>query len=130
MARLVVTDSPRPRLEIAEPQTRRRITPEEIEKGLGAERAGNVPPGGSPISAYAVRQELFCRLRSTGGRPALAGMDVKPKIPMRQSQWKKLEDLARRVQSDSFHPSPAQLASVILDAGIDEFERALDAKAE
>ena len=57
-------------------------------------------------------------------------MDVKPKIPMRQSQWKKLEDLARRVKTDSFHPSPAQLASVILDAGIDELERALDAKGE
>jgi hypothetical protein len=130
MARLVVIDSPRPRLEIGEPQTRRRITPEEIEKGLGAERAGAVPPGGSPISAYAVRRELFCRLRSTGGRPALAGTDVKPKIPMRQSQWKKLEDLARRVQCASFHPSPAQLASVILDAAIDQFERTLDVEGE
>ena len=130
MARLVVTDSPRPRLEIAEPQTRRRITPEEIEQSLGAERAGAVPSGGSPLSAYAVRQELFRRLRSTGGRPALDGADIKPKIPMRQSQWKKLETLARRAGSDSFHPTPAQLASVILDAAIDQFERALDAKGE
>src|SRR5580700_11117617 len=113
MARLVVSDRPKPRLEISEPRTRRRITPAEIEKGLGAERAGAVPSGGSPISAYAVRQQLFRRLRSTGGRPALADADVKPKIPMRQSQWKKLAELARRVESDGFHPTPAQLASVI-----------------
>lgn len=126
MARLVLTDKPKPRLDIAEPRTRRRITPEEIEKGLGAERAGTAPAGGSPISAHAVRRELFRRLRSTGGRPALAEADIKPKIPMRQSQWEKLEDLARRVESDSFRPTPAQLASVILDAGIDQFERALD----
>lgn len=126
MARLVVTDKPKPRLEVVEPRTRRRIKPEEIEKGLGAERAGTVPSGGSPMSAYAVRQKLFRRLRSTGGRPALDGADLKPKIPMRQSQWKKLAQLAKRVESDSFHPTPAQLASVILDAGIDQFERTLD----
>jgi hypothetical protein len=130
MARLVVSDRPKPRLEISEPRTRRRITSEEIETGLGAERAGAVPSGGSPISAYAVRQELSRRLRSTGGRRALAEADVRPKVPMRQSQWKKLAELARRVESDSFHPTAAQLASVILDAGIDQFERALDAKGE
>jgi hypothetical protein len=66
MGRLVITDRPKPRLEVAEPRTRRRITPEEIEKGLAAERVALVPPGGSPISAYAMRQELFRRLRSTG----------------------------------------------------------------
>jgi hypothetical protein len=71
---------------------------------------------------------LFRRLRSTGGRPALDGTDVRRKIPMRQAQWKKLQELARRVESDSFHPTPAQLASVILDAGIDQFERTLDAQ--
>jgi hypothetical protein len=129
MARLVVTDKPKPRLEIVEARKRRRITPEEIEKGLGAERAGTVPSGGSPMSAYMVRQELFRRLRSTGGRPALDGADIKPKIPMRQSQWKKLEQLAKRVGTDTFHPTPAQLASVILDDGIDEFERTLDESA-
>jgi hypothetical protein len=128
MARLVVSDRPKPQLEISEPHTRRRITPEEIEKGLGAERAGIVPSGGSPISGYAVRQELFRRLRSTGGRPALDGANLRPKIPMRQLQWKKLAALAERVESDGFHPSPAQLASIILDAAIDQFERALDTK--
>jgi hypothetical protein len=127
MARLVLGDKPKPRLGITEPRSRRRLAPEEIAKGLGAERAGAVPPGGSPISAYAVRQELYRRLRSTGGRPALTDTDLKPKIPMRKSQWKKLQELARRVETDSFHPTPAQIASIILDAGIDQFERTLAA---
>jgi hypothetical protein len=122
MVRLVTTDKKKPRLEVVEPRTRRRITPEEIETGLGAERSGIIPFGGSPMSAYAVRQELFRRLRSTGGRPALDGADIKPKIPMRHSQWKRLEDLARQVETESFHPTPAQLASVILGAGIEQFE--------
>ncbi len=125
MARLVITDKAKPRLKIVEPRTRRRIMPEEIEKGLDAERVDAIPSGGSPISAYAVRQELFRRLRSTGGRPGLDGADIKPKVPMRQSRWKKLEELVTRLETESFHPTPAQLASVILDAGIDQFERAL-----
>jgi protein AroM len=122
MARLVTTDKKRPRLEIVEPRTRRRITPQEIEAGLGAERFGNVPSGGSPMSAYAVRRELFRRLRSTGGRPALDGAEIKPKIPMRRSEWKKLEELARRVEARNFHPTAAQLASVLLGAGINQFQ--------
>jgi hypothetical protein len=77
------------------------------------------------MSAYLVRQELFRRLRSTGGRPTLEGTDMKPKVPMRRSRWNKLERLARRVSSDTFHPTPAQLASVILDAAIEQFEQSL-----
>ncbi len=129
MARLVITDKPKPRLEVVEPTTRRRITPEEVEKGLGAERVAVLPPGGSPISAYAVRLELFQRLRSTGGRPSLDGTDIKPKIPMRRSRWKKLERLAELVKRDNFRPTPAQLASIILDAGIDQLEEALGTAA-
>jgi hypothetical protein len=125
MARLIITDKPKPRLDVVEPRTRRRITPKEIEKGLGAERVASVPSGGSPLSAYALRQELFRRLRSTGGRPGLDGADLKPKVPMRRSRWKKLQELAKQVASGTFRPSPAQLASVILDAGIDQFEQAL-----
>ena len=34
-----------------------------------------------------------------------------------------------RVETDSFHPTPAQLASVILDEGIDQFEQTLDETA-
>lgn len=126
MARLVITDKPKPRLQVAEPRTRRRITPHEIEMGLGAERVGTIPPDGSPLSAYALRQELLRRLRSTGGRPGLDGTDMKAKVPMRRSRWEKLSELAEKVESENFRPTPAQLASVILDAAIDEYERALE----
>jgi hypothetical protein len=40
MGRLAVTDKPKAKLEVSEPRTRRRITSEEIEQGLGAERIG------------------------------------------------------------------------------------------
>jgi hypothetical protein len=125
MGRLVITDKPKRRLELDEPSARYRISPEEVESGLGGKFVGIVPSGGSPMSAYALRQDLFRRLRSTGGRPGLQGADIKPKIPMRRSRWKKLERLAKQVESETFHPTPAQLASVILDAGIDRFEESL-----
>ena len=125
MGRMVITDKPKSRLEIVEPGRRRRITAEEIETGLGADLVARVPASGSPTSAYAVRQELFRRLRSTGGRPGLDGTDMKPKIPMRRSQWEKLSAMARRVATEDFHPTPAQLASVLLDAAIDRYDPAL-----
>jgi hypothetical protein len=125
MARLVTTDKRKPRLEVVERRTRRRITPEEIESGLGAKRVAVIPTSGSPMSTYALRQELFRRLRSTGGRPGLDGVDMKAKVPMQRSRWKKLERLAKQVETDTFRPSPAQLASVILDRGIDQFEQTL-----
>jgi hypothetical protein len=128
LARLVISDRPKEKLAVVEPRTRRRITRAEIEQGLAAERVTAVPPSGSPISAYALRRELFNRLRSTGGRPGLDGVDIKPKVPMRRTTWKKLERLARRVDRNGSHPTPAQLASVILEAGIDDFERALQAQ--
>jgi hypothetical protein len=122
---MVITDKPKPRLEIVEPRRRRRITPEEIETGLGADLVARMPAGGSPMSAYALRQELFRRLRSTGGRPGLDGTDMKTKIPMRRSQWEKLAAMARRLSTEDFHPTAAQLASVLLDAAIDRYDPAL-----
>jgi hypothetical protein len=125
MGRLVITDKPKPRLEIVEPRTRRRITPEDVETGLGAELVASVPSGGSPMAQFALRQELFRRLRSTGGRPGLVGVEMKPKIPMRRSSWNKLEAFAKQLETTDFHPSPSQLASVILDAAIDQLDPAL-----
>lgn len=124
MGRLVITDKPKPRLEIVEARTRRRLAPEDIEIGLGAKRVATVPSGGLPMAQFALRQELFRRLRSTGGRPGLAGADMKPKIPMRRSSWDKLETFAKQLETADFHPTPAQLASVLLDAAIDQFDPA------
>jgi hypothetical protein len=59
MGRLVITDKPKRRLELAEPTARYRISPEEVESGLGGKFVGIVPAGGSPMSAYALRQDLF-----------------------------------------------------------------------
>jgi hypothetical protein len=103
MGRLIITDMAKPRLEIIEQRTRRRITPEETEAGLGAQRVAFIPPGGSSMSAFALRQELFRRLRSTAGRPGLESADMKPKIPMRRSSWTKLEQIARQVETADFH---------------------------
>jgi hypothetical protein len=61
MARLVATDKAKPRLQVVERRTRRRIAPEDVERGLGAERVFSLPSGGSPMSAFAVRQQLFRR---------------------------------------------------------------------
>jgi len=121
MGRLVIADKPKSRLEVIESNPRRRITPEEVEAGLSAERVVEVPVGGSPFSTYAVRQELFRRLRSTGGRPGINGADIKPKIPMDRRIWKTLEELTKTMEYENFHPTPGQLASIILSDGVTRF---------
>jgi hypothetical protein len=123
MTRLVISDRAKPRLEIREPRARRRIGPEEIEKALGAERIEMARAGGSPMAAYAIRRDLFGRLRSTGGRPRLDGADVKPKIPMRRASWNRLQQLAKQAEKEGYQPTAAHLASAILEAGLANYER-------
>ena len=86
IGRLVSADKPRKRLLVEDSLTRRRFSPEMLATALGAEPAGTVPEAGGPITAYLVREELFRRLRSSGGRPALDGADIRPKVPMRREQ--------------------------------------------
>jgi hypothetical protein len=49
MGRLIITDKPKPRLEIVEPRTRQRITPVEIVLGLGTACVLPTTFGGIPV---------------------------------------------------------------------------------
>ena len=126
MARLSVTDDLKPRLKFADPTTR-LVTPQEIELGLGAEQ---IHVGeSSHFSADVVRSELTHRLRSTGGRPSLRDIDLKPKIPMRRAQWARLKKLAKSAGLSDFKLTPAQLASVLLEKSIEELGKAVSVRS-
>lgn len=122
MARIRFDDKAKPRIRFDDPQSRRRITDADMAGALGAEFVGTLPPGGNILSAYALRNELFERLRSSGGRPALEGTDIRTKVPMRKSSWEKLEGIAKSVETESFHPTASQVASVLLDLAIARYE--------
>lgn len=124
MGRIQFTDKTKPGIRFEDPQTRRRLTDADVEQALGGEFIGAAPKGGNALSVYALRNELFVRLRSSGGRPSLEGADVRTKVPMRKSSWEKLEGIAKAVETENFHPTASQVASVLLDLAITKYESA------
>ena len=95
-----------------------RLDPADLARALGAEPAGStVETALSPPALFAVREELFNRLQSSGGRPALEGTDRRAKIPLSDEEWRQLEELASSLGSAGFTPSAGQVASVLLSGG-------------
>jgi hypothetical protein len=97
----------------------RRVAPAIVAEALGAEEMG-IAPGreGSPVSSFQVRSELIHRLRSSGGRPALEGATRRVKIPVTESQWQELEELAASFTDLGFVPSAGQVASVLISLSL------------
>ena len=94
-------------------------------QALGAEECQNEETKikGSPLQLIALRQELYSRLRSTGGRRSLKGVSRRQKIPLSEEDWEKLQKLAEQNQSEKITPSPAQVASVLLHQALEELEK-------
>jgi len=99
--------------------TSRRLDPAIIAEALGADEAGPaLGRKGSPTSVLQIRAELASRLHSSGGRPALEGANRRVKIPVTDSQWQELEDLAASFSDLGFAPSAGQVASVLLSLAL------------
>ncbi|MBA4068032.1 MAG: hypothetical protein C0501_30870 [Isosphaera sp.] len=109
-----VKESTQPKMLI-KPSTQPKLDPAEVAKALGAKPAGTKVEGaGSPLSLFALRQELFRRLQSTGGRPGLPDADKVAKVPVSAAQWERLEEMAAAVSEPGFSPSAGQVANVLL----------------
>jgi hypothetical protein len=92
-----------------------RVEPAHVQEALGAEPAGEgLQEALAPVTLFALREELFRRLQSSGGRPGLTGTTRRAKIPLSDPQWLELEELAAAVSSPGFAPSAGQVASVLL----------------
>src|ERR1700722_13847432 len=114
-----IKPSTMPKIIIKE-STRPKLDPVEVAKALGAKPLPvKVPEGGGPLSLFAVRQELFRRLQSSGGRPGLPDADKVAKVPVSETQWKRLEELATAMAAPGFSPSAGQVANVLLSWALD-----------
>ncbi len=126
MTRKVRSTSKPARKIVSTSEPQRRIDPAQVAKALGAKDA-HEPQGteltGSPPSLFGLRQELYRRLRSTGGRRSLEGAGRRHKIPLIEGDWERLGELARASESETVHPSPAQVASLLLHRAIKELEQ-------
>jgi len=94
-----------------------------VAKTLGGRPTGyKLGKDTSPITLFQVREELSRLLSSAGGRPSLAGMQDKVKIPRFSQDWVKIEALAdTAAQGMAFRPSPAHVAAVLLHEALERF---------
>ncbi len=100
---------------VVKPSTMPKLDPAEVAKALGAKPTGAKVEGmPGPMTLFAVRRELFHRLQSSGGRPALPDADKVGKVPLSEKQWARLEELAAAISEEGFSPSAGQVANVLL----------------
>jgi hypothetical protein len=95
---------------------RRRIDPAELAEALGAKPTGRPAPGNADLMDLAeLGTQLLDRLRSSGGRPALADATVHCRVPLSAEDMKALEALVAQVgESTGAKPSVGQLVSVLV----------------
>lgn len=119
MSKKIVDVGPAMRTIRDSSKTLPRINPDEIAAALGAEKMPDVEVDASnPLSLFALRAELFRRLQSSGGRPALEGTTRRPKIPVSEQEWQELESIAAAVTQEGCSPSAGQVASVLLNLAL------------
>ncbi len=108
---------PARRIEVSgKPQ--RRIESEAFAAALGAEPVGERRAQSlDSVSLAALGSELVKRLRSSGGRPALADATEICRVPLSVEDVKTLEEIVAQVEASSgAKPSVGQLVSVIVRA--------------
>lgn len=116
MARkITVSGNPARTIEVTgKPQ--RRIEPEEFAAALGAEPIGDTHSAGlDPIALAELGTQMLNRLRSSGGRPALADATEICRVPLSAEDLMALETITADIeQSTGTKPSVGQVVGVIV----------------
>jgi hypothetical protein len=97
-------------------QPKRRLDAAQLAAALGANPTGQqIRPDVDPIALADLGTQLLQRLRSSGGRPALADATVNCRVPLSAEDIKTLETLVAQIGgATGAKPSVGQLASVIV----------------
>jgi len=125
----IVGAKPR-KIEVVD-QAKRRIDPEELARALGANPVGQQVSGSlDPMALAELGTQLRERLRSSGGRPALADATINCRVPLSAEDVKMLESILAKVgASTGVKPSVGQLASVIVRLHLNALKSATDPTA-
>jgi len=78
--------------------------------------------------SFALRAEVTSRLSSSGGRPSLDGTTRRQKIPLSDTDWALLEQLAENLADQEYRPSPSQVASILLHRALKSLSQAEDSE--
>lgn len=93
----------------------RHVSPDDVAAALSASKAffstGHTE---APVAYLLSRQDLISRMESSGGRPKLAGTTRRPKIPVEEFDWTRLQTLAELLRQENVNVTTAQLAAALL----------------
>lgn len=97
-------------------QPKQRIDPQDLAEALGADPRGEQAPFNLDLIGLAeLGTQLLHRLRSSGGRPALADATECCRVPLNAEDIKKLENMVTQIGlSTGTKPSVGQLVSIIV----------------
>lgn len=126
-----ITGKPARRIEVTgKPQ--RRIEAEDFAAALGAEPVGEAHAANlDPLTLAALGSELIRRLRSSGGRPALADATEICRVPLSGEDVRTLEQMVEQLQEASgTRPSVGQLVGVIVRAHLQSHRSGADSAPE
>ncbi len=105
-------------------QSKRRIDPPELAAALDANPTGQrASLSLDPIALAELGTQLLHRLRSSGGRPAIADATVNCRVPFSAEDIKTLEYMVVQIGgSTGTKPSIGQLVSVIVHRCLAQFD--------
>jgi hypothetical protein len=95
-----------------------------IAEALGASRVTEAPQRtlGGPLDMLALRDEFKQRLRSSGGRPTDPAWTLSRQVPFKEGSWTRLQDLASEVGVSGRRVGPAQIAALLIENSLREFD--------
>ncbi len=95
---------------------------EWVGEALGADppiRIKRLPSRG-PLDLMHLAHDLGARLQSSGGRPSDPNWKMYRQVPFAPERWKALERLAEALSRQGRQVSPAQVAAVLVEHGLEE----------
>jgi hypothetical protein len=113
-------------------KARPRIDPAELAAALGATPCGErLSANADLIDLGELGTRLLARLRSSGGRPALADATEICRVPLSAENLKTLEGMVAQIeQSRGAKPSVGQLVSVIVQTYLETLSEVPDQAAK
>lgn len=107
--------------KIVAPRPAAAMTAEAFAEAFGARAVGNLGDDSNPFTLDQLRSEVGKRLRSTGGRPALADAEEKWRVGVLREDAPKIRLISSKTEIDHYKPSAAQIATVLIHMAITRF---------
>ena len=108
-----------------------RIDVENVLRALGAvDVSSKCDSRTNRFSIHAVRKRLLEEIVSTGGRPARRDVSTRRKIPLTDTEWNALQNVATLLATDGIRTTAGQVAGVLVRQSIVQLFSSMTSESE